>query len=430
MVAQPEDIPDEDAEDQAEAGGEAVETPINRLKTKEQRTMSTPVLSSENGVKSRTGKKGSINSLSDLGSGLSSAIERSSRPEPPRIMRSTSFAAAANPMVTVNNADSDSSRRDSDLLRKRDEASAILKDLSTRSGTASPSESPYGSPPKESTTDSSSKNESADISAKASRESLRPSHARRQSAGSSIQSPTQSSIPHSPSSETFGSSAASVNEDPKPNKGFSAAARSLTATDRKQALASINAATAAAQKWGWGVINRNKQKEAEAATKAKALSSPMGRGHPLPPPGTPLPPPERNSAGSMPFALPKRKPVPPPLLPKRPAPDANGPSNDPSHASQPSQKPALPERPERRNRLSSFQGDDQHADEVLVVEAPVESAPTSPALNEHRDDFFGHGEEESSMGAWESSVLPDEESAPAPASDGDTQSEQKHLPEH
>lgn len=31
-------------------------------------------------------------------------------------------------------------------------------------------------------------------------------------------------------------------------------------------------------------------------------------------------------------------------------------------------------------------------DEVLVVEAPTESAPTTPAADEHHDDFFGHGE--------------------------------------
>ena len=36
--------------------------------------------------------------------------------------------------------------------------------------------------------------------------------------------------------------------------------------------------------------------------------------------------------------------------------------------------------------------DDQAENEVLVVEAPTESAPASPARDEHHDDFFGHGE--------------------------------------
>ena len=36
--------------------------------------------------------------------------------------------------------------------------------------------------------------------------------------------------------------------------------------------------------------------------------------------------------------------------------------------------------------------DDSPENEVLVVEAPTESAPTSPAPDEHHDEFFGHGE--------------------------------------
>ena len=109
----------------------------------------------------------------------------------------------------------------------------------------------------------------------------------------------------------------------------------------------------------------------------------MGRGRPLPPPGMPLPPPERPKTNS--FLVPKRKAVPPPLLPKRP--DAKGPNEFPSAKSSP--KPPLPD---RRKRQSPSQPVDEEENEVLVVEAPTESAPTSPAPDEHHDDFFGHGE--------------------------------------
>ncbi len=418
VVAKPEDIPEEDAEDEAEAGVEGTDNSVDILKSKEARTMSTPALaSSGNGIKARTGKKGSINSLSEIGNGLSSGFDRSSRAEAPRVMRSTSFATAADPMVSTSHADGDYVRRDSDPLRKRDEASTILKDLSSK---VSPSGTPYGSPPNESSITPSSKDESAAISPKVSQESLHASDVRPRSAASSLQSPSQASFPQSPSSDTLGAEARSVKHDAKPTKGFGPAARSLTATDRKQALASINAAGAAAQKWGWGVINRNKQKEAEAASKAKTLSTPMGRGHPLPPPGIPLPPPERNIAGGLPFALPKRKPVPPPLLPKRPDASAHGSGEE-------SPKPALPE---RRTRQSSFRGHDDQADEVLVVEAPQESAPSSPAPDEHRDDFFGHSEEDSSMGAWESSLLPDQDTELAQSNPGDTKGIAERPPEH
>ena len=424
VVAKPEDIPEEDAEDEAEAGGEGTDTSIDIVKNKEARTMSTPALpSSGNGVKARTGKKGSINSLSEIGNGSSSGLDRPSRAEAPRVMRSTSFATVADPMVSTSHADGDYVRRDSDPLRKRDEASTILKDLSSKSAVASPSGSPYGSPPNEPSITSSSKDGSFAISPEASRESLHANDARPRSAASSLQSPSQTSFPQSPSSSTLDTEAQSVKQDTKSIKGFGSAARSLTATDRKQALASINAATAAAQKWGWGVINRNKQKEAEATSKAKTLASPMGRGHPLPPPGIPLPPPERSIASSLPFTIPKRKPVPPPLLPKRPDPSAHGNGED----IQSSPRPALPE---RRNRQSSFKGQDDQADEVLVVEAPQESTPTSPAPDEHRDDFFGHGEEETSMGAWESSLLPEPDTEPAQAGAGDTKEGAELAAEH
>ena len=90
------------------------------------------------------------------------------------------------------------------------------------------------------------------------------------------------------------------------------------------------------------------------------------------------------------FMAPKRKPVPPPLLPKRP--ETNG-STD-ANPARSSPKPPLPPLPDRRKRQSSTTQDDESESEVLVVEAPTESAPTSPAVdeNEHHDEFFGHGE--------------------------------------
>ena len=403
VVAKPENIPDEDTEDGAEAGREETENPIETFNTRESQTMSTPALtSSQDNFKIRAAKKGSIKSLADIG--LSSGFEKSNRPDPPRVMRSTSFAAAVDPMVTTNHADGDYVRHDHDSLRKRDDASTILKDLSSKSVTVSPSDSPEGSPPHESSISLASEDPITGSAANASRESLHATHTPQRSSIASIQSLTPSSGPGTPTSINFESRHPSLNEEPKPPKTFTSTARSLTSTDRKQALASINAATAAAQKWGWGVLNRNKQKEADAASRERVLETPMGRGRPLPPPGIPLPPPERSPLKGNPFAVPKRRPVPPPLLPKRPDTNINGQGNDVSH---PSPKPALPE---RRNRQSSFQGDDEHRDEVLIVEAPVESQPTSPAVDEHHDDFFGHGEPENQQSVTE--VPTDQEAKP------------------
>jgi hypothetical protein len=391
VVAKPVNIPDEDAEDEAETGGEGTENSLGALKIKDTRTMSTPALASpQNVVKPRGAKKGSIKSLADIG--LSSGFEKPINPDPPQAIRSTSFAAAAGPMVTVDHADGDHVRSDQDPLHKRDEASVIL---SSKSVTASPSGSPHGSPRRESSISLASNNHSTGISPNASSESLHANPMPQRSSIASIQSLNQSLGPGTPTSANFDSQPPSQNEEPKHPKTLASAARSLTNTDRKQALASINAATAAAQKWGWGVLNRNKQREAEAANRERTPETPIGRGRPLPPPGIPLPPPERSPMKTNPFAVPKRRPVPPPQLPKRPDTTINEQSSDTSNLTP---KPPLPE---RRNRQSSFQGDDEHTDEVLVVEAPVESAPTSPVVDEHHDDFFGHGEPESHSGATE-----------------------------
>jgi hypothetical protein len=410
IVTKPENIPDEDAEDEAEAGGEETENSIEALKTKETRTMSTPaLLSSENGVKARAAKKSSIKSLADIG--LSSSFEKPIRPDPPRAIRSTSFAPAANPMVTANHADGDYGRSDHDPASRRDDVSAILKDLSSKSMTGSPSESPEGSPPHEISIPLPSTDHTTAVSANTSRESLHVAQTPHRSSLSSIQSLSQSSGPGTPTSANFDSQPTSLAEDPKPPKTFASAARSLTSTDRKQALAAVNAATTAAQKWGWGVLNRNKQKDAEAANRERVLETPMGRGRPLPPPGIPLPPPERSPMKPNPFAVPKRRPVPPPMLPKRPDANVNGQDSD---GRRPFPKPALPE---RRNRQSSFQGDEELGDEVLVVEAPVESAPTSPVVDEHHDIFFGHGELESHAAITEETKDPDTEAAKAPSAE-------------
>jgi hypothetical protein len=415
VVAKPVNIPDEDAEDEAEVDGEGTENSLEALKIKEARTMSTPALvSPQNVVKPRAAKKGSIKSLADIG--LSSGFEKPIKPDPPRAIRATSFAAAADPMVTADHADGDYVRGDQDPLRKRDEASVVLKDLSSKS--VSPSGSPQGSPRHDSSISLASNDHDTAISANASSESLHANPTPQRSSITSIQSLSLSSGPGTPTSASFDSKPPSLNEEPKQPKTLASAARSLTSTDRKQALASINAATAAAQKWGWGVLNRNKQKEAEAANRERAPETPMGGGRPLPPPGIPLPPPERSPMKTNPFAVPKRRPLPPPQLPKRPDTTINEQSSDISHLSP---KPALPE---RRNRQSSFQGDDEHRDEVLVVEAPVESTPTSPAVDEHHDDFFGHGEPESHPGITVDLAGQEVERAPALSTESATNENQ------
>lgn len=405
------EIPNEEPEDEAEAGTPGTRTPAEL--GKDDRIMSMPALSDTKG-KPTVAKK-SISSLNDfLGmKGSSSEAVNRSEISTPRLMRSPSFASAANPTVTADHADVNSPTREPDASAKRESAANFLKDLSNRSTseTPSPSGSQAGTPPADSAMAAamaaamSQKERSSSNASQASveiprvkedAESLMSSSAPRTSTMSSRASLSSNS------NDTLDTVAAgkrprSAHQGTTRQKSFAQGVRSLTSADRKQALASVNAAAAAAQKWGWGVLAKNRQREAQVAasgghdasanTTASTTNSrePMGRGRPLPPPGTPLPPPEKPRSG---FMASKRKPVPPPQLPKRPEAGAlvNGSSDSVPKGLT---KPPLPE---RRKRPSSLQVDDAAEDEVLVVEAPTESAPASPAADEHHDEFFGHGE--------------------------------------
>lgn len=100
----------------------------------------------------------------------------------------------------------------------------------------------------------------------------------------------------------------------------------------------------------------------EISRPAGTPDEPIGRGHPLPPPGTPLPRPDKFGIKSNP--IPRRKPVPPPL-----------PGRSKGDAKRPVPKPPLP----KRKPPARPEGDESSPDELLVVEAPYDSTPNSPA---------------------------------------------------
>lgn len=169
--------------------------------------------------------------------------------------------------------------------------------------------------------------------------------------------------------------------------GLAAAARNFASKEHPNTIASIAAAKEAAQKWGWGVLAR-RQREAEASNGSSSsdkpdISQPMGRGQPLPPPGMPLPRPPR--AGM--FSFPKKQAAPVPLTPK----DGSSSQGTNTPGDSPPKPPALPD---RKRRQSHIQNEVPQEDELLVVEAPHDSAPPTPSIDlEHLDEFFGHGEE-------------------------------------
>ena len=349
-----EEIKDEDPEDEAEAGPEGFD--FSNLKQLDERTMSMPTIpASLSNVKLRGNKAAKSAVASESASASTTGLDKSTGDYTPRVIRSKSFAPPANPTVTTNSANAEN---DSLSTSKKDAAAAI-KEISERSSPTSPDSTPLGSPPNETVLfpeeerrDSVASKFSSDAESIPTTRSLASAHS----------NSSHASIPQSAAAPTF-------EKDTRSSPRRTATLASLTnAEKRQQSLANISAATAAAKNWGLGMINRRNEARSNNGPRPGTPEQPIGRGRPLPPPGVPLPPPDR-SARSIP-TLPKRKPVAPPLLPERKA-VANG--------SSASDKPPVPPLPERRKQRGVGQaGEEVGSDEVFIVEAPTESAPTTP----------------------------------------------------
>lgn len=144
-------------------------------------------------------------------------------------------------------------------------------------------------------------------------------------------------------------------------------------------LAAVSNAAATAKRWGWNALQRQNGQGPDGRklsdTPVVDLNQPMGRGQPLPPPGTPLPGPDKRSKVT-PIPVPKRSPVQPPSLPGR---QQSTTSVDQAKAGgrRPVPVPPLP----RRRRVSEAYLDDGEVEEnMLVVEVPADSQPNSPLL--------------------------------------------------
>ncbi|KAI4715680.1 hypothetical protein E4T48_08131 [Aureobasidium sp. EXF-10727] len=200
--------------------------------------------------------------------------------------------------------------------------------------------------------------------------------------------------------------------------------RSLdTSTPSGSSPSHLSSAANAAKKWGWQVLNRqngsssstsgnsfglSKRFSASSASsgsssvslpsqppnpnalKAALLAQPMGRGMPLPPPGTPLPGPQKSLWASSGLNLPnlKRKPVGAQSTSQHQSKEAEKPEH--VGEQQARQPPPLPARPRPTSReilhpkvLATATEQQATGDpDVLVVAAPVEddSMPNTPIV--------------------------------------------------
>lgn len=342
-------------------------------KSRDNRTMSMPTLFDPN-TPEPVSKK-SLTPTHTFHETLNSAVTSSSekRAEPPKAIRSRSFASAANPLVSLDNINIDSVKFETKTKRRPNATSAMMA-ISSRSQPTSPADTPVGSPQEPSI--------------------LLGSH---KTSGHSLKSSKVSSIPEitskansvlekgvSQTKPRSASRASTFTTPPSPTRrsqksGLGDESKQLGLAEKGHSIAALGAATLAAKKWGWGVLNRNSDQKQCPDGKSDVEREgtpehPIGRGRPLPPPGQPLPLPERPSTKILQNGLSKRKVAPP--LPQR--------RNEETKAR------AIPALPTRRRPETTF-GQSLGDEGLLVVEAPADSQPSTPG-DDDREEFAGHFE--------------------------------------
>ncbi|OQE16844.1 hypothetical protein PENFLA_c026G09713 [Penicillium flavigenum] len=360
------EIPDESGETPPTPKSVGSDT-IEVLKSKDDRTMSMPILS-ESGTTKKKLRKGHKSPLSDLQSNSSTAtstgVERSDSTPLPRAIRSQTFSHAADPVLTADNAKVDKPVPGNKGEEKSHATSAMIE-ISNRSPPTSPQRTPGTSPPTGGLMMPENAVHSRESSVADSIDNAGFAHE------SVIQRPTSTHMESGSFSSlrsSRGSSAVSVVSDTAPRRSTieTITKTFISSDDRSSGPMTLGQATAAAKKWSWSVFGKSDTNNGQESPRAPSgtPNQPIGRGHPHPPLGTPLPHPDKYALKRNSGTLPKRKPVAAHTVPERPKTGDQQPP--PTHL--PRRRPTAPE-------LRDAQG----ADELLVVEAPQESEPNSPA---------------------------------------------------
>lgn len=349
-------VPDEDPEDRQEGDVDTVLIPSSLPRSKDESIMSMPTMLNESvNISTPTKEANSTHISAELADdGASTSIEKNDRP--PKAMRSRSFATAANPLVSLDSVNIYLNKY-SKAKRHQDATSAMMA-ISSRSQPTSPIDTPVGSPPEPPTLWENSRAGNSSASPKPS--SALEQNTATASTGESSLLTTPTSLSSRSTKSINGTVAKRVGDAESDNRS----------SDKKQTMVALGAATAAAKKWGWGVLSRNNEQKISSdkstdTERAGTPEHPIGRGRPLPPPGQPLPLPERPSSKVPQNNLPSKKSMPPSILPKRQ-----------QGETKPRPVPASPLSARRRqhSKSDSSIGDGS----MMVVEAPSESEPPSP----------------------------------------------------
>ncbi|THV94270.1 hypothetical protein D6C85_04231 [Aureobasidium pullulans] len=336
-------------------------------------------------------------------------------PGKPRNMRSNSFAAVATPLVSTEGSNIEAVRSQTKKKGQKD-AVEMVKEVNSKAQSAATSPKPLRE------TENILPIDSETFSTLATQEEeppLDPSVLRRSSEPVEQHSTKQRVEPQEP---IVADVLASASKAPSVKSLETSAASGSSPSH-------LSTAANAAKKWGWQVLNRQNgsspstsgnsfglskrfsvssassgsssvslpsQPPDPNALKAALLAQPMGRGMPLPPPGTPLPGPQRSLWASSGLNLPglKRKPVGASSSSQQ---QQAKEADKPEHITEPQsrQPPPLPARPrpaskDNHQKRSSPIRTEQHTTgdpDVFVVAAPVEedSMPNTPIVERVAD---------------------------------------------
>ena len=242
-------------------------------------------------------------------------------------------------------------------------------------------------------------------------ESFDHGHATNQGKAASVKSRAGSTNSNSrgfPNREETGTSFGSSNSNSSTGHNSNG-----TSTVKNNTFAAVSNAAQQARQWGLNALQRRREAKEEQQKQNQLnhhhnsnghpqvdLSQPMGRGRPLPPPGIPLPPPDRSQKPTT-IPVQKKRTLPPPLLPERwwPGPGDRDRDRDrererereweqevqkakemsledEQHKSKrPVPPPPLPRRRGRNDSVDDYPPEGN----MLVVAAPSDSEPGTPA---------------------------------------------------
>lgn len=275
-----------------------------------------------------------------------SGVEVRPRAKKPKAIRSASFSGSTSPVVSVDPATVDAVK-DSTARRQQDAASR-MRGISLRSPPTSPvqthheplTEAVSGSdepPPSPTPGDLEKTAQGPPTENSSPAQSTKTSVPKRKSVASSIAS-----------SETVSTATTSSTTEPNPSRSTASPASVEKRTPISRPLAAAKSwlqsrvpspapSTASASSPNPPPSSRatadanpadqvsDRAHTAPTPATSRAPSQPIGRGQPLPPPGTPLPPPPRagrsawtiSPLANIGMGIAKRRPVPPPPLPRR-----------------------------------------------------------------------------------------------------------------